>query len=344
MQKEITERTDILDDNGHVIQPGWARDDLWNYDRSKIKDGPLRIKEWDFWEIYNADYRVILNIFDIGLFGLAQFTFTDFKTKKMVNAGILKFLTKGSFGNPKSWRYEKPLRVTKGNNWMEFSFDKNNNTIHLKCEFPNAQKKKGIRGEVELYVDPKMDGIVNLIPFENPKKFVYAEKINCMVPNGKFQIGDREVIFNKENHSWGVIDWTRAVFPHRNQWKWCSASGTVKGVPFGFNIDYGFGTESGKSMIFYNRKGHHLNEVYYELNKDDLNTPVKITSNDNRVNLILTPTYTEKQGVDVLLIAMKGKSAFGYFTGEMVLDDGTKVQITKEDGLYGWAEEYYQKW
>ena len=343
MQKEITSRTDILDDNGHVIQPGWARDDLFNYDRSKIKVGAHRIKEWDFWEVYNNNYRVIMNIFDIGFAGVAQFTFTDFQTKKSVNAGMIKLFTRGSVGNPKSWRYEKPLRFQRGKSWMEFT--REGDKIHLRCEFPKAAKGKGIVAEITLYVDPKMDGIVNLIPFENPKQFVYAEKINCMPATGFVKIGDEQFPFSDKTNSWGVLDWTRAVFPYKNHWKWCTASGNVGGVPFGFNLDYGFGTESSKNMIFYKGKGHHLDEIAYQHNKKNLMDSLSIESiHENRVKLILTPLFIEKAGVDVGFLAMKGYNTYGFFTGEVILDDGTKITITENDKLFGWAEEFWQKW
>lgn len=342
MQKEITERTDILDDSGKVIQPGWARDDLFNYDRSKIKVSKLRIKEWDFWEVYNADYRVIMNIFDIGFAGVAQFTFTDFRTKKAVNAGMLTLFPKGAVGNPKSWRYTQPLRFAKGGSSMEFSREGDN--IHIKCAFPKGAKGKGVSGEIVLYVDPKMDGIANLIPFPDPQRFVYAEKINCMPATGEIQIGDDKYAFSAQNNSWGVLDWTRAVFPYKNHWKWCTASGKVGGVPFGFNLDYGFGTESSKNIIFYKGKGHHLDEIAYQHNKNDLNAPLSITSNDNRVNLTLKPNFVEKTGVDVGFVAMKGFCTYGFFTGDVVLDDGKKITIAESDRLYGWAEEFSQKW
>jgi hypothetical protein len=342
MQKEITTHTDILNELGHVIQPGWARDDLFNYDRTKIRVGPKRIKEWDFWEIYNPNYRVVMNIFDIGYAGVAQFTFTDFQTQKSENAILLKLFTNGSVGNPKSWRYDQPLKFAKGNSWMEFS--RIENKILLKCNFPNAAKKKGISGEVVLYADPKMEGMANLIPFKDPKQFVYAVKLNCLPASGSFQIGDRQVEFSEQNNSMGVLDWTRAVFPYKNHWKWCSASGKVQGTPFGFNLDYGFGTESSKNMIFYNNKGHHLDEIAYQHNKKDLNASLIISSPDNRVNLTLNPVFIEKTGVDVGILAMKGVNTYGFFTGEVVLDDGNKIQINKSDQLFGWAEEFYQKW
>jgi len=342
MQKEITQRTDILDREGKVINSGWARDDLFNYDRVKIKSSSLRIKEWDFWELYNPDYRVILNIFDIGIFAVGQFTFTDFHSKESINAMMCRLLSKGKTGLPPSWRYTRPLRFSKGNSWMEFS--REGDTIVLKCDFPRGAKGKGIAGEARLKIAPNTDGIVNLIPFEDPHQFVYAEKLCALPVDGTFKVGDRIVKFSSQNNSWGVLDWTRAVFPHKNQWKWCTGAGMVRGKPFGFNFDYGFGKESSKNMLFLAGHGHHLDEVFYQHNKKNLETPLLITSNDHRVYLTQKPIFSEKQGIDLGILAMKGWATYGFFTGEVVLDSGEKLQISENDKVFGWAEEYYQKW
>ncbi len=338
MQAEITERTDILGDDGHVLRPGWARDDLFNYDRKKITVSPMRIKEWDFWEAFNDNYRVVMNIFDIGLAGVAQFTLTDFNTGKSTNASLLKLFTRGSVGNPVSWRYEHPLCFSKGSDRMEFS--RVGDDVHLRVEFP----KKKISGELVLNKNPQMDSMANLIPFENPTRFVYAVKIMCMPATGQVRVGDQEYVFNDGNNSWGVLDWTRAVFPYKNHWKWCISSGKVDGVPLGFNIDYGFGTQSNKSMIVYDNKGHHLDTVEYQHDPKHLEKPLCITSPDGRVDLTLVPKHFEKTGVDVGFLAMKGISTYGYFTGKLVLDDGKAIAIKESDKLFGWAEEFYQKW
>ncbi|MBN2152216.1 MAG: DUF2804 domain-containing protein [Candidatus Lokiarchaeota archaeon] len=338
MQDEITERTDILGDDGRVVRPGWARDDLFNYDRKKIRSNSLRIKEWDFWEAFNDNYRVVLNIFDIGFAGVAQFTLTDFNTGVSTNASMLRLLTRGSVGNPPSWRYEPPLCFAKGGNRMEFS--RKGDDIHLRVEFP----KKEIEGEIALHKDPRMDSMVNLIPFENPRQFVYAVKIACMPAEGQIRVGGTAYPFNEANNSWGVLDWTRAVFPYKNHWKWCISSGRVNGVPLGFNIDYGFGTESSKSMIIYDGKGHHLDVVEYQHDPKHLEKPLRVTSPDKRVDLTLVPKFHEKTGVDIGFLAMKGINTYGYFTGQLLLDDGTAIQVKESDRLFGWAEEFYQKW
>jgi len=338
MQQEITKPTPILGDDGHVVQAGWARDDLFIYDRSKLAVNAFRVKEWDFWEVFNSKCRVVLNIFDIGFAGIAQFTYTDFDKKENVIDMMMTLFPKGKTGNPKSWKYTSPLVFKKGKSSMEFNRD--GETILLKCTFP----KKGIEGEFRLHRKLKDDAMVNLIPFKDPKHFVYAVKLACMPATGTLKIKNQVIEFSEQNNSWGVLDWTRAVFPHNNKWKWCIACGKVNGVPIGFNLDYGFGTESAKNMIFYGGKGHHLNEIEYQHDVKNMNAPLKITSPDHRVNLTLTPKYIEKTGVDIGLIAMKGFSTYGFFTGELILDNGDKIKIEESDQVFGWAEQFYQKW
>ena len=48
----------------------------------------------------------------------------------------------------------------------------------------------------------------------------------------------------RPGRAFGVLDWGRGVWTYHNVWYWGSASGLVDGVPFGFNIGYGFGDTS----------------------------------------------------------------------------------------------------
>ncbi len=76
----------------------------------------------------------------------------------------------------------------------------------------------------------------------------------------------------------------------------------------------------------------------------NLKKPLKITSNDNRVNLILTPTYGMKDGVNLGVLKMKGIKSYGFFTGTVILDDGSEFEIKESDRLFGWAEQFSQRW
>ena len=45
MQHEITTRHALLDAKGHLVEPGYTKGLLMDYDRKAIKGGALRIKE-----------------------------------------------------------------------------------------------------------------------------------------------------------------------------------------------------------------------------------------------------------------------------------------------------------
>ena len=336
MQNEITESTEFLNPDGTLRISGWARKDVFQYDRRKTSLNPWRIKEWDFWEITNPNYRVIFNIFDIGLFGVANFLLHDFRTGKRYERDLVQLFTKGKVGLPNSWRYEKPMVFQKGTESMEFS--RQENFIILKVNY------KSIKGEIRLKMLENTDLIANVIPFKNPRHFVYAQKLNCLIPQGSVHVNGIEYEFSERTESYGVLDWTRAAFPYSNYWKWWSASGKVNNNYFGFNLDYGFGSESSKSMIFLDDGGHHLDEIEYELDSKNLKKQVEIKSNNERVNLTLTPAYTLKEGVNLGLLKMKGLKVYGFFKGVVILDSGEPFEIKEEDRLFGWAESFSQRW
>ncbi len=50
-QNEITEKTPLLDRNGIILSPGYCIYNNYIYNRDDVKAKPLRIKEWDFYNI-----------------------------------------------------------------------------------------------------------------------------------------------------------------------------------------------------------------------------------------------------------------------------------------------------
>lgn len=341
MQKVIVEEADILDDNGELIQTGWAKRLLLKYNRDKIKSSDLRIKEWDYYEITNQDYSLVLLIYDIGYFAQAQIDWVDFRKQFSTSSSKTILMSRGSLNFPPS-SDEGDISFIKGNS--KIIFEKKGNERIFTFNMPDFMDGQGISGKITLFQDPEMDTMVNVIPFKNKKHFVYAQKINCMPATGKVKIGGDEYEFSEDNNSYACLDWSRGVFPYKVGWEWCTASGKVKGIPFGFNIDYGFGTESSKSMIFYDGKGHHLDEVVYKWDKKDLKKPWIFTSNDDRVNMKLEPVYLMICVFNVGFGKQDSTRLYGYFVGDVVLDDGKKIRIERSDNLLGFAEFDRYKW
>ena len=207
--------------------------------------------------------------------------------------------------------------------WMDFragTFEENGPTLWF------TRGGAGLSGEMEL-APPRGDSMVNAIPFRRATRFVYAQKINCMVPDGRVRMGSDVYSFSPGNHSYGCLDWSRAAFPYHVEWRWCTASGAVGGVPFGLNIDYGFGTESSKSMIFHDNVGHHLDKARYTFDRADPMEAWIFTDDDNRVDLMLKPVCIERGGMNYVVLRTSLQKAYGFFTVRVRLDNGRWIEI-----------------
>ena len=94
MKEQITEPGDLHDENGHLLQKGWAWKPILKHKRENIKVSSLKIKDWDCYIIYNENYSIGLIIADVGYFGMATFDWIDFKAKG--DTGIVGSVNSGS--------------------------------------------------------------------------------------------------------------------------------------------------------------------------------------------------------------------------------------------------------
>lgn len=360
-----------MDENGRLVQTGWARRLLLKYNRNRVAAGRLRLKEWDCYCVMNPRYKLTLIVADVGYFGMATIDWIDFEEKRQWSGGSVRLFTRGKLDLPPTADegdvfYERKdasvafLRDPPAD-WAGESLKEGMRPGDLPAgpalpqrpervlafDFPKfkAGDARGIRGVVTLRQPPGMDTMVNVIPFENHRHFVYVQKVCCMPAVGVVEVGGETFQFaGEEDGSWGVLDWSRGVFPYRTRWWWSYCSGKVCGVPFGFNVDYGFGAESSKNMVFYDGKGHHLDEVTYEFDETDPMKPWTYTSNDGRFEATLDPVFYHETKVNALVLATAGVNAYGFVTGTVVLDDGTEVRVRPEDQLFASAEHYRHRW
>ena len=78
MQKEITSHIPLLDENGQLNCPGFAKKLYWQYDRKAVKAPHFKIKEWDYYYIINDNFCVALTIADNSYMGLDSISFISF--------------------------------------------------------------------------------------------------------------------------------------------------------------------------------------------------------------------------------------------------------------------------
>ena len=84
MQKQL-EKGKLLDSEGNLEQAGYATSLVKEYDRKAIRGEKLRIKEWDYYLIYNQHFGVALTVDDNSYMGLMSISFLDFDKKTEKN-------------------------------------------------------------------------------------------------------------------------------------------------------------------------------------------------------------------------------------------------------------------
>jgi len=343
MQNEITKPSDLLDDKGELIQKGWARKLIPNYNREKINAGSLRIKEWDYYAILNHKdlHGITITVADLGFAGLIAVVFLDFKKKTFITNEIMIMFTKGRFHLPRTSETGDIILSEKG---LSLSFVKKENKRILKFDYLQFNEGEGIKAELELLQDPKLDTMVIATSWkEAPTRFYYNQKINCMPAKGLAQIGNNTYNFGRDD-SFGVLDWGRGVWTRKNTWYWGSASGkSDDGTSIGWNLGYGFSDRScaTENIAFYNGIAHKLDQVTFQFDRNNYLKSWKFTSNDGRFEMEMEPIVDRNSKVNLLLIKSVQHQVFGFFSGYFKLDDGRKIEVKK---VLGFAEEVYNKW
>jgi hypothetical protein len=65
------------------------------------------------------------------------------------------------------------------------------------------------------------------------------------------------------------------------------------------------------------------------------------TPSSGQVDVTLTPTFDRWDSTDLKVLKMQVHQCFGTWSGRIVTDDGTVVQV---DGIRGFAEEARNRW
>jgi len=342
MQKKLT-KGPLLDENGTLIETGYATTLIKSYDREKIKASNLRIKEWDYFFIQNESFGLALTVADNAYMGLISVTLLDFSKRSYHTKTKIIPFPMGKMGLPDNTRQGGILIERKG---ISFDYTYENGKKHLKVYFADFKDNRPLKADITLQDEPE-DSMVIAIPFKNkPKHFYYNQKIPGIRASGYVSDGEKNRTLGSE--SLAVMDWGRGVWPYDVTWYWGLAQGYHEGKRFALNIGHGFGdtSDASENMIFFEGKAHKLTHGRFIIPTDGKGRynyldNWSFSTDDNRLDVIFKPIVDRKDKINLGLLKSDQHQVFGYFEGKAILDN---KEVVTFKNLFGFAELIRNKW
>jgi hypothetical protein len=328
---EVTKLQPLLNKDGHILEEGWARHPVWQYDRSKIKASAFKIKEWDYYAITSQSqgWTVCGTISDLGYAALLSVSYIDYKLGKFAQADEMKFFTLGKLSLSSSSQIDNSCQYIGKN--IRLTFIKRGSSRHIMIAAPSLKHPDGRVGldlSAVLTQPQEMESLNIATSWaENRHAFYLNEKVNCMPARGLLRRGD-DTIELSQTDVFGVLDWGRGRWTYQNTWYWSSGSGLVNGHKFGFNLGYGFTdrTPASENVIFYDNKVHKLEDITFNIPENYMKN-WKFTSSDGRFEMDFKPAVDRCSKMNFGVIKTNQHQVFGYFTGKAKLDDKTVIEV-----------------
>ncbi len=338
-QKELKEGR-LLDYDGNLYEAGYSTSLIKKYKRKDIVGLKTRIKEWDYYAINFSDFMLCFTISDCSMFSLISASLIDLTKKTFKTKSKLQFFTFGKLNLPSTSEIGDTIYNSKD---FKLSFINNGTSREIKASIKNFKDNKDLEADIILSSSSNKSMVI-ATPFKKKRHFYYNQKINNLIANGYYKLGDK--LYSIKD-GLAVLDWGRGVWTYSNTWYWASTSTKDKDGYKGFNLGYGFGdtSSSSENMLFLNKEAYKLNDVKFYFKKkngrEDFNAPIKVVSESKDINLTFTPIIDRHEDTNFLILASFQHQIFGKFNGTIKTSDNKIIEFN--DSI-GFLEKVKNRW
>ncbi|MDR0524420.1 MAG: DUF2804 domain-containing protein [Spirochaetaceae bacterium] len=335
-QVEIKTPLAVLDGLGRPGNFGWSRLPLFEYDPNLIRASRGLINESDRYIIFSSTHLFIFEILDGGCLGYIGISVISIKDKQRTAQIFTASFPLGLFEMPANSETGS-LKIQRKKGFINFITREKGVRI-IKIDIPKLGHQRRLRGEVVLFEPPGAQSIVTNMPWRRERDaFRCSRRSPWYIVEGVMQFGTSEVVFTRGN-AWGIFDWNRGVRPHGPHGDiryWAAACGACGVRQVGFSIGYG-SADSGQgteNAFFLDGKLHKLDQVTFHISPANWLLPWHFTSNDNRLDMILKPYQEWPDQNRMLFHSLKRRQVCGFFTGKVILDDGSPLEFQNINGF-----------
>ena len=334
MQNEIKEKVVLLNNKGELNVKGYSKMMNFIYNRENVKSFPLKLKEWNFYQFIFDHYSLQITLGHVSYMTSASATLINLLTHEIYEIGCMKPLWSPTLDLNPEW----PSNLVFENETIRIEFDTNETKRTLKVNGTN-NKYEHVEIDVDIENDLNNEKMVIATPFKKKTQFYLNYKENYYKVNAKVKFDDFELTL--ENGT-GLIDWGRGVWPYKHEWFWGNMTSFIDGVPFGFNIGWGFGDLSNatENMFFYNKKAYKLGHLIVERDVNNYMNPWHFQDETGLMELHFTPLFDNYTENKYVVIDTHCDQVYGYFDGYVIVD-GEKKEIKN---LLAFIEHAVNKW
>ena len=194
-QIEYTEPTPLLSADGTLLAKGWARKNVFEYNRDYVKKGIISRKEWDFYTIFDDEMQILVSFANINIGGYVAAKLVNLKTGEVICDSVQYFL--GANKHVSHSIPDSPCRFKDKIGKTEFDFNTKENERTL--WYKGAFKGEPVEVEAVMEIPEDLESITTVFPFaEDNTKYFMTTKQLCMPCGGKFKFGDYVYEFSKD--------------------------------------------------------------------------------------------------------------------------------------------------
>ncbi|NLP47717.1 MAG: DUF2804 domain-containing protein [Clostridiales bacterium] len=337
IQHEITSPTPLLDSEGNLREPGYARQMHFKFNREQVVAKPFGLKEWDFYQIGLGKWLLQLVIGHVSYMANYSATLLSLESGERHEFRRLQPFVMRNLPMPLDPNEPHELRMSGRNYLMEFVTEPERRTLRL----VSGKKSSPVDIEIILPHIPRDEAMVIATPFDKPGQFYLNCKEHFYGVTGHVRLGGKEVLATGQETA--LLDWGRGVWPFHQEWFWGCGSGFVNGGRFGFNIGWGFGdlSKASENMFFWEGKAYKLGHLKVERDPKNYMAPWHFVSDDGLFDMTMTPIFDNDTKTKVLFVDNRCHQVFGNFKGWAKLPDG---QVIKVENLLAFCEHAVNNW
>lgn len=169
--------------------------------------------------------------------------------------------------------------------------------------------------------------------------WTYTEKSNALAVSGTLELQGKALDLTQ---ALAGYDFSAGFMRRQTSWRWASINAVVEGKAFGLNMAAGV-NETGlcENALWLDGQIQHLSPASFSFDRKDNTKPWQVSSLCCEVLLEFTPLYCRQEKVNIGLLASNFRQYVGLYTGFVLLQNGSKLQLNAVKGL---AEDHYAKW